>query len=266
MAAKGICSVPECGKNVLGRGYCSTHYSRWRVHGDPLGFDPDRGRHSRSEIAGQRFGKLVAVNRAGSGKQGVLWECRCDCGNISNVLAKKLKFGKTRSCGCNGATHGHARTSGLTPEYRSWLAMRSRCYKVSDAGYHRYGGRGIRVSDRWRDNFQAFLDDMGPRPKGHSLDRIDNNRDYGPSNCRWADKRTQDNNKSTNFVVEFNGVSDTFTNHHRNSGTAIKKNTVYFRLCRGWDLQSALTIKPRSPESRAIDKKLPAARGSKSRC
>jgi len=120
------------------------------------------------DISGQVFGKLTAVREAGSTRAGAMrWLCSCACGGSNVVAASHLKYGLIASCGC-----GRARTHGLSnsPEYRSWRGMRSRCYVASTASFHRYGGRGITVCDRWRNSFENFLADMGKRPTpDHSI-------------------------------------------------------------------------------------------------
>lgn len=99
-----------------------------------------------------------------------------------------------------------------TPEYRIWRGMKSRCYNSKERAYPRYGGRGIKICDRWRDSFENFLSDMGERPsKNHSIDRIDNDGGYCPENCRWATRKQQNSNYSRNFMVTYNGVTKTLT-------------------------------------------------------
>ncbi len=161
---------------------------------------------------GQRFGRLVVCRRAEMGKKrlSALWWCDCDCGSLTVVFSHSLSSGHSRSCGClrretsskllSGHSyrlrHGCRRNGKATPEYRAWCNMQARCYNPKHDSFKNYGGRGITVSDRWRNDFAVFLDDMPPHPgKGYSLDRIDNDGNYERSNCRWATRKQQTNNR-----------------------------------------------------------------------
>lgn len=131
--------------------------------------------------------------------------------------------------------HGLCHTS----EYRAWINMRSRCDNPNTPGFHNYGGRGIYVCERWY-SFENFLADMGPRPaEKFSVDRIDVNGNYEPSNCRWADSKTQCRNMSVNRIVEFNGKRVTLA--EAVEATGVKYNTILYRLKRGWPMERALT-------------------------
>ncbi len=146
--------------------------------------------HHAIDITGQRSGKLVALSSIGSRKKQRIWRCRCDCGAIIEIEATRILLGKTRSCGC---LLRRTRTVSI-PTYGSWRAMRRRCNDPKNIGYRNYGGRGITVCERWQ-KFENFLADMGKRPEGTSLDRIDSNGNYEPGNCRWADAKTQAQNR-----------------------------------------------------------------------
>lgn len=152
------------------------------------------------DITGHRYGRWAVVARV-TGRRGY-WLCRCDCGNIGEVSRGNLRSGQSGSCGCQAveATRARRTKHGATagganpPEYKAWRQAKLRCYSTKNPDYRHYGGRGIRMCDRWRDDFAAFLADMGPRPTGYTLDRVDVNGDYGPANCRWASRYTQSNN------------------------------------------------------------------------
>ena len=148
-----------------------------------------------SKLAGKRFGQLLVVERQGSMPGGqTAWLCLCDCGNKHVAAAHNLKSGNVKSCGCGqGVRHGGR----FKPEYKVWCNMKVRCYNPKATDYKYWGGRGITVCERWRgkDGFKNFLADMGPRPKGLTLDRINTNGNYEPANCRWATWLVQSNNR-----------------------------------------------------------------------
>ncbi len=152
-----------------------------------------------ANVAGLRFGRLVAIERAGRNKAGMaLWSCRCDCGGTATPTIYKLTGGHTTSCGCRQRTtrltHGETSGRNRSPEFRAWQNMLKRCSNENHPQFKDWGGRGITVCERWR-VFEPFLADMGRRPSAlHSIDRIDVDGNYEPSNCRWATKDVQQHN------------------------------------------------------------------------
>ena len=180
------------------------------------------------DISGKRYGRLVAVRRVEK-----KWLFACDCGNEKLIWATNVKRGHTQSCGCfhreSSAKNGRAlRRHGYTgkPEYGTWQGMHQRCGNTKDKDFCKYGGRGIKVSDKWK-TFDAFIADMGEKPtRYHSLDRIDVNGDYAPGNCRWATAKEQNRNKRPTIRVSAFGktgcLADFISHHTQQYHTARK--------------------------------------------
>lgn len=199
-------------------------------------------------IAGERFGMLTVTGRGGRHPQSgdATWECICDCGARTTARGTDLRKGTKASCGCNHyghrLKHGDARGSG-TAEYRAWCAMKRRCYEVGNPKYPAYGGRGIRVCDEWRADYELFLAYIGKRPGSrHSLDRIDVNGHYEPGNVRWATDDQQANNRRSNRCDTIGLETRTVSEWSEISGT--KFGTILMRLNRGWVARDAVWSAP----------------------
>lgn len=202
------------------------------------------------QLEGQTYGRLTVIRRAGSKAGRVTWACMCECGTTVEVVSNALTSGHTKSCGCwrdqrNRSAplkHGHARRgTPFTPTYRTWQSMMSRCYNKKLKSFKDYGGRGIKVCDGWH-LFENFLAYMGERPKGMTLDRIDNSKGYTPDNCRWATKVTQARNTRANRIVDFNGKQMTQAEFAERIG--VSQSTVSRRLRIGWTPEQVATIPP----------------------
>lgn len=158
------------------------------------------------DLTGRRSGFLVAMKRAKNVGLETMWECVCDCGNSHVVRASRIRANEQMSCGCVKRPRHTKHSMSKSPEYDTWVAMHARCGNKNNKRYKDYGGRGISVIGRW-DSFENFLSDMGKRPSDkYSLDRIDNNKGYGPCNCRWALRYQQMRNTRSTKRVDV-GVS-----------------------------------------------------------
>ena len=201
------------------------------------------------DMTGQRRGRLVVVERAGTDKSRcVLWKCKCDCGNEVVVRGTDIRAEKIQSCGCYSTentrlrtlTHGKTRTR----LYRIWAGMKQRCTNPKEDRYHRYGGRGITICDDWLDfqNFHNWAMTNGYRDD-LTIDRINNDGNYEPSNCRWTTIKEQSNNKSTNVFIEYNGERKTIKQWEEQTG--IPSNRIWWRLHEGWTIEETLTTPAR---------------------
>ncbi len=197
------------------------------------------------DILGMKFGRLSVIERSGVKSGYVTWKCACDCGSIVVIDGKSLRAKRSTSCGCR--SREHARAMGLknathkrtkTKEYRAWNGMHGRCENPRVPIYPRYGGRGISVCERWK-SFENFLADMGMAPsKSYQIDRIDNDGNYEPSNCRWATASQQARNRRTNKLFFIDGemlcaceIAERF---------AMRVDRLYARLNHGWTIERAV--------------------------
>lgn len=153
------------------------------------------------------YERLTVIEHIGPSKNGsVRWLCQCECGNTKIVRGDSLANGNTKSCGClqkdiareTHTTHGHIRTDKRSREYLTWSGMKARCTNPKASNYKHYGERGITICETWLNSFKQFLEDMGERPENTSIDRIDNDGNYEPDNCRWATAAEQRSNQRRN--------------------------------------------------------------------
>jgi hypothetical protein len=186
----------------------------------------------RKDITGQVFGRLTAVKPSYiNARRSVVWRCRCECGGETEVPVNYLVRGNTRSCGCLAVemkpTYRRKHGKSQTDMYFAWKTMHRRCTDPKHPRWERYGGRGITVCDRWK-SYENFLADMGERPEGTSIDRIDLDGPYAPENCRWATPKEQARNKSNSRFVEWDGRRQTIAAWAEEQG--IGESTLRARL------------------------------------
>lgn len=186
----------------------------------------------------KRFGMWIVIDHGHDSR----WLCRCDCGTQRRVSKYNLLNGTSKSCGCvrpqailrSITTHGMART----PEHKIWCCMRTRCLNPKAACYGRYGGRGIRICERWM-TFENFFTDMGKRPPGMTLERKDNDGPYSKANCEWATLLTQAQNKRNSVKVTYKGERIALSELARRTGIGVA--TLYYRHHCGWMLPQLIS-------------------------
>lgn len=208
----------------------------------------------RKALNGQRFGKLIVVKYIYSDNHGeTYWLCKCDCGNEIIVKRTNLRSGNTKSCGClhsdvlakRNETHGLSKTR----QFSIWQSMIQRCYNPNTKFYERYGGRGITIYDEWKNDFKAFYD--WSLQNGYqdnlTIDRIDNNKGYEPTNCRWSTQKEQCENRSTTRLFEVNG--QVYSANELSKISGISARLIKQRVDRdGWTIEKAISIKPNKKE------------------
>lgn len=200
-------------------------------------------------LIGQRFGKLTVIERFGSkryanGNSVVLWKCLCDCGNYKITESHTLNRGKCHSCGCIVQLHGMHNTR----IYRCWADMNARCCNKNCKDYNNYGGRGITVCEEWRNNFIAFYEWAIANGYTNELtiDRINVDGNYEPSNCRWVSNKIQANNKTTNRHISYKG--NVYTIAELCKKLKLDRSVFEWRLRHNWDIEKAITTPVKKKE------------------
>lgn len=193
------------------------------------------------DMTGKVLGSLTVLRRSDERGRGGVWVCRCECGTEVLRRGDNLRSSKHPNCGCEAGalvrTHGKKGTK----IYRIWRGIKDRCCNERCAQYHRYGGRGIQICETWRNSFQAFYDDMGDVPESkHSIERIDNDRGYCKSNCRWASMREQSRNKCNTHRLTFKGKTRSLSEWA--DKLKIPDHRIRQRINRGWSVSRALTV------------------------
>lgn len=205
-------------------------------------------------LAGKKFARWLVIKRVDSeGNKSPHWLARCDCGIERKVRGNHLRSKASRSCGC----FNREKASRLnfihgmkgTETYACWKGMRGRCNTKSNSGFKNYGARGVRVCSRWKD-FCLFLNDMGVRPPGLTIERIDNEQGYSPENCRWASRLEQNQNTRTVRLLTHNGQTMSMSAWGRE--LMISRRTISNRISWGWSVERALTMPARSIRGREM--------------
>ncbi len=201
----------------------------------------------RPNLSGKRFGKLVAINFQ-HGRGG--WLCQCDCGKQRWFDTHSLTDGNNSSCGCLSNQSNRPRERhGMwkSQEYKVWIALKKRCHNPANLDYKYYGGRGIKVCEKWDNSFVAYFKDTGRRPKGFWLDRLNNSKGYEPGNVAWRTPTQQQRNRRNNRLWLIDGKKMTLGEAVEKFGVAgLTLKTARQRICYGWNIKTALA-KPQRP-------------------
>lgn len=200
-----------------------------------------------NDLTGQYFGRLKVLGFSDRVNQRTIWLCECSCGKITTIASQELNNGEAKSCGClrrevtklKSQTHGHSVGKKVTSTYTSYSMMIDRCSNENGSNFEYYKGRGITVCDRWLESFENFLADMGERPEGLTLERIENEKGYCQENCRWASRKEQANNRRSNRIIEFDGQKLNVSQWAEKIG--VKNSLIADRIRFGWPLEKALT-------------------------
>lgn len=200
--------------------------------------------HNFIDIQGKKFNRLFVVSLVKKENTKIsYWECLCDCGKSIIVQSCHIRGGHTKSCGClqKETVSEINKSHGISDSeiYSVWQNMKNRCNNENYHRFDRYGGRGIKVCKRWEESFLEFHTDMGERPEGFTIERMDNDGDYEPGNCKWADNKEQCRNRSSNRIITFNGktmcVADWAEEKRMNL------STIHSRIRMGWSIERTLT-------------------------
>lgn len=252
---------------VIRRGENHGHYLKWICQCDCGNVKESTGNHLKNgsvkscgcykdhyreqiakrtkDMAGKTFGRLKVIDQYFTGRSGnAYWNCVCECGNKVIVAGRSLRSGHTVSCGC--AQLDAVKTHGLSyhPLYKIWKGIIARCHDGSHPAYDLYGAKGIEVCQAWRDSMQNFIDDMGPRPKGTSIDRLDGTKGYSKDNCQWATMTQQQNNRTNNKWVVYEGMP--FNHKQLCNYLGISYGATRQRIHRGKSLDEAFGVSVKS--------------------
>jgi ribosomal protein S27E len=211
----------------------------------------------KNDLTGKVFGRWTVIKLDRKEKRSSFWEVKCECGTIKVVYRGSLTTGRSKSCGCLCAerislaktTHGHTANGKTSLTYRTWVGMWSRCTNKNEDSYPHYGGRGILIDPQW-EKFENFLSDMGVKPVGMSIERIDNDKNYCKENCRWATDIEQANNKRNSRILTHNNASMSLCSWARK--VKISPKTIQDRLHSGWEVSRALDQQVRTPKLSAL--------------